>query len=38
MHPSPQGPALPEPLHGQGEGPSSTQGKHSIKPVGNKQT
>ena len=34
--PPSQCPALPEPLHGQGEGPPSTHGKHCFKPVGNK--
>ena len=34
--PPSQCPALPEPLRGQGEGPSSMHGKHCFEPVRNK--
>ena len=36
--PPSQCPALPEPLHGQGEGPPGMHDKHRFKPVGNKRT
>ena len=34
--PSPKDPALPESLHGLGEGPPGMQGEHCFKPAGNK--